>query len=79
MNVPFTFCNKQPKHHGDAAYTVDDFLEAVQRHDKMQTHTKQKTPLALLGNPHGANEANKSKLRLCANPGCKKKDSWSAS
>jgi len=42
---------------GDAAYTVDDFLEAVQRHDKMQTHTKQKTPLALLGNPHGANKA----------------------
>jgi hypothetical protein len=58
---------------GDAAYTVDDFLEAVQRHDKMQTHTKQKTPLALLGNPHGANKANKGTLRLCANPGCKKK------
>jgi hypothetical protein len=57
---------------GDSAYTVDDFLEAVQRHDKMQTHTKQKTPLALLGNPHGANKAKKSKLCLCANAGCKK-------
>jgi hypothetical protein len=57
---------------GDATYTVDYFLEDVQRHDKMQTHTKQKTPLALLGNPHGANKANKSKLRLCANPDCKR-------
>ncbi len=49
---------------------MDDFLEAVQRHDKMQTHTKQN--LALLGNPHGADKAKKSKRRLCANPGCKK-------
>ena len=40
---------------GDSAYTVTDFLEAVQRHDKMQTHTKEKTPLDLLGNPHGPN------------------------
>jgi len=37
---------------GDSAYTVADFLQTVQRHDKMQTHTKKKTTLALLGNPH---------------------------
>jgi hypothetical protein len=56
---------------GDSSYTVADFLEAVQRHDKMQTHTKQKTPLALLGNPHDT-KAKKVKLRICATAGCKK-------
>jgi hypothetical protein len=56
---------------GDSAYTVADFLEAVQRHDKMQTHTKQKTPLALLGNPHDS-KAKKVKMRICAIAGCKK-------
>jgi hypothetical protein len=56
---------------GDSAYTVADFLEAVQRHDKMQTHIKQKTPLALLGNPHDT-KAKKIKVRICVIAGCKK-------
>ena len=56
---------------GDSPSTVADFLKAVQRHDKMQTHTKQKTsPLALIGNRHGPNKVKKGKVRL--NAGCKK-------
>ena len=58
---------------GDSAYTVSDLLDAVQRHDKMQMHSKQKNPLALVGNPHGAKKGNKpqAKVRICANTGCK--------